>query len=226
MRLFAVAIALFTLSSSASWAQTPAGPYKLEKTVKVGGAGGFDYVNADVAGRRVYFARTGQMPHIGVYNLDTFAPVGDVTTTNAHGAVVDPKSGNAFASSKPLTMFDSKTLKVIKTIEVQGNPDGMYYDPWDRRVYVLSHAAPHITVINAKDGSIIGTLDIGGMPEQAVSDGKGHLYVDVEDKENIAVIDTKKLMVTAHYDLKGKGGTCAGLAMDVKNRIQIGRAHV
>jgi DNA-binding beta-propeller fold protein YncE len=102
---------------------------------------------------------------------------------------------------------------------VQGNPDGMYFDPKDERVYVLSHAAPHITAINTKDGTVAGTVDLGGMAEQAVSDGKGHLYVDVEDKENVAVVDTKTLMVTAHYDVTGKGGTCAGLAMDLKNRI-------
>ena len=62
----------------------------------------------------------------------------------------------------------------------------------------------------------MGTVDIGGMPEQAVSDGKGHRYIDVEDKDNIAVVDTKTLTVTAHYDVAGKGGTCAGLALDVK----------
>jgi hypothetical protein len=62
-------------------------------------------------------------------------------------------------------------------------------------------------------------VDIGGMPEQAVSDGKGHLYIDVEDKENIAVVDSKTLMVTGHYEVAGKGGTCAGLALDNKNHI-------
>src|SRR4029077_10761443 len=96
----------------------------------------------------------------------------------------------------------------------------------DQRAYILSHAAPHVTAINAKDGSVIGTVDIGGMPEQAASDGKGHLYIDVEDKENIAVVDTKTLAVTAHYDVTGKGGTCAGLAMDVKNRILFASARI
>jgi DNA-binding beta-propeller fold protein YncE len=84
---------------------------------------------------------------------------------------------------------------------------------------VFSHSAPNATVIEAKDGSIVGTIDLGGAPEQAATDGKGHLYVDIEDKNNIAVIDAKTLKVTAHYDLEGKGGTCAGLAMDVKNNI-------
>jgi DNA-binding beta-propeller fold protein YncE len=74
-------------------------------------------------------------------------------------------------------------------------------------------------VINAADGSIAGTVDLGGAPEEAVSDLKGHLYVDIEDKANVAVVDTRTLMVTAHYDLQGKGATCAGLALDVKNHI-------
>ena len=217
---FTLAVAFVLFASTLFAQQTPAGgPYKVLQTAKVGGAGGFDYVNADVTGRRLYVARTGQAPRVNVYNLDTLEPVGEIQTTNSHGAVVDPKSGHGFASSKPVLMFDAATMKQIKTIDVQGNPDGMLFDPSSQRVYVLSHAAPHVTAIDAKDGSVIGTVDIGGMPEQAVSDGRGHLYIDVEDKENIAVVDTKTLMVTAHYDLAGKGGTCAGLAMDVKNHI-------
>lgn len=74
-------------------------------------------------------------------------------------------------------------------------------------------------MINAADGSVVGTVDLGGMPEQAVSDGAGHLWVDLEDKNQIAAVDAKTLAVTAHYDLEGKGGQCARLAMDVKNRV-------
>jgi len=200
--------------------QAPAaGPYKVLKTAKVGGEGGYDYVSLDVDARRLYIARTGPNPRLAVYDLDTLEPVGEVPTTNAHGAAIDPKSGHGFATSKPITMFDTKTLKVIKTIDVMGNPDGHLFDPSSERVYVLSHVAPHVTVIDAKDGSVASTVDIGGMPEQAVSDGRGHLYIDVEDKENIAVVDSKTLMVTGHYDVTGKGGTCAGLALDNKNHI-------
>lgn len=193
--------------------------YKVVKTAKVGGAGGWDYVYADSEGRRLYIARTGPMPRVNVYNLDTLEPAGEIPTTNAHGVVIDSKSHHGIISSKPISMFDSKTLMPIKTVDVQGNPDGMLYDPSDQRAYILSHAAPHVTAINAKDGSVIGTVDIGGMPEQAATDGKGHIYVDVEDKANIAVIDTRTLMVTNHYDLSGKGATCAGLALDAKNHI-------
>ena len=201
------------------FAQPAGGPYKVLKTAKVGGAGGFDYVNADVAGRKLYVARSGQGARINVFNLDTLDPVGEIPGVGAHGAVVSSKSNHGFASSKPVTMFDSKTLAVIKTIDVDGGPDGMLYDSFNDRVYVLSHRAPNATVINASDGSVVGTIDLGGAPEQAASDGKGHIYIDIEDKENIAVVDAKTLTVMAHYDLAGKGGVCAGLALDVKNNI-------
>src|SRR6266446_1350290 len=196
-----------------------AGSYKVIKTAKVGGQGGFDYINADVDGRRLYIPRRGMPARITIFDLDTLKPAGEVPDVNGHGAVVDPKTNHAFTSSKPVVMWDSKTLAPIKNIEVQGNPDGIFFDASNQRVYIFSHVAPFATVIDSKDGSVVGTIDLGGAPEQAVSDGKGHLYVDIEDKANVAVVDAKTMAVTAHYDLQGKGGTCAGLALDVKNRI-------
>jgi DNA-binding beta-propeller fold protein YncE len=195
------------------------GPYRVLKTAKVGGEGGFDYVNVDVDGRRLYIARRRDDPRVTVFDLDTLKQVGEIPNTNAHGAVVDAKTGHGFASSKPVLMFDAKTLKPIKTIDVQGNPDGMYFDAFNQRVYVLSHVAPNATVIDSKDGSVVGTIDLGGAPEQMTSDGRGDLYVDVEDKGNVAVVDAKTLAVTAHYDLAGQGGVCAGLALDARNRV-------
>ena len=216
--VLAIATALLAGVSLAQLAPT-AGPYKAAKT-KVGGEGGTDYIYADADARRLYIARTGKdTPRVTVFNLDTLAPEPDIPGTNAHGVVVSTKSSHGFVSSKPIQMFDSKTLMPIKTIEVMGNPDGMLYDAFNDHVYILSHQAPHVTVINAADGAVLGTIDLGGMPEQAASDGKGHIYIDVEDKANIAVVDAKTMMVTAHYDLTESGGTCAGLAMDAKNNI-------
>jgi DNA-binding beta-propeller fold protein YncE len=195
------------------------GPYKVVKTAKVGGVGNFDYVYADSAGRRLYIPRTGNPgARISVFNLDTLEPAGEIAGINARGAAVDPKSNHGFVTSKPVVMFDAKTLDVIKKIDVEGGPDGILFDAFNQHVYVLSHNAPNATVIDAKDGSIAGTIDLGGAPEQAVSDGKGHIYIDLEDKDNVAVVDAKTMAVT-HYDLGGKGGQCAGLAMDVKNDI-------
>ena len=224
MRSFCLACVLGAgiamLASLGSAQQAPTtGPYKVLKTAKVGGDGGFDYVYADAAGRRLYVPRSGPTGRITVFNLDTLEPTGEVPHVSGHGAIVDPKTNHGFITSKPILMFDSKTLAVIKTIEVQGNPDGILFDPYNERVYDLSHSAPNATVIDAKDGSIVGTIDLGGAPEQAATDGKGHIYVDIEDKGNIAVVDAKTLAVTAHYDLSSKAGTCAGLALDAKNRV-------
>jgi DNA-binding beta-propeller fold protein YncE len=194
------------------------GPYKILKTAKVGGAGGFDYVYADAAGRRLYIPRSGNPGRITAFNLDTLEPAGEIPG-NARGAAVDPKSAHGFATSKPVVMWDAKTLATIKTIDVQGGPDGILFDPFNQRVWVFSHSAPNATVLDAKDGSIVGTVDLGGAPEQAATDGKGHIYVDIEDKDNVAVVDTKTMKVTGNYPLEGKGGTPAGLAMDVKNNI-------
>jgi DNA-binding beta-propeller fold protein YncE len=154
-----------------------------------------------------------------VFNLDTLAQVGDIPGTSGHGAAVDDSTGHGFATSKPITMFDAKTFAIIKTIDVQGGPDGYLNDAFNHRFYVLSHSAPNITVIDDKDGTVLGTIDIGGAPEQAQSDGRGHIYVDIEDKSAIAVIDAKTMTMTGKYDLSSKSGGCAGLALDAKNNI-------
>ena len=220
-RIDFVTILAAALLPFAGSAQQPAadGPYKVLRTVKVGGEGGFDYVYADTSARRLYIPRLGPSGKITVLNLDSLKPVGEVANASAHGVAVDQESGHAFGSSKPVVMWDTKSLATIKTIDVQGGPDGILGDPFNGRIYVFSHSAPNATVIEAKDGTVVGTIDLGGAPEQAVSDGKGRIYVDIEDKGNIAVLDAKTLAVTTHYDLAGKGGTCAGLAIDLANNI-------
>src|SRR5580692_11154195 len=118
-RLGLAIAATIAICAPAGWAQqsSATGPYKVLKTAKVGGDGGWDYVNVDVENRRLYIARTGRTPRVNVYNLDTLEPIGEVMTTNAHGAVIDPKTNHGFATFKPITMFASKTLANIKTIE-------------------------------------------------------------------------------------------------------------
>ena len=170
-------------------------------------------------GRNLYVARSGPAGHIGVFNLDTLAQVGDIPGTSAHGGAVDTATGHGFATSKPVTMFDAKTFAILKKIDVQGNPDGYLNDAYNHHFYVLSHSAPNITVLDDKDGSILGTIDIGGAPEQAATDGHGKIYVDIEDKAAIAVIDANAMKMVGKYDVSSKGGGCAGLALDAKNSI-------
>ncbi|HKB90441.1 MAG TPA: hypothetical protein VKC60_07990 [Opitutaceae bacterium] len=205
-------------SSTSVYAQSASsGPYKVLDVAKVGGAGGFDYLYADADGRRLYVPRGTRIP---VYDLDSLKQVGEIANVTAvHGAAVDPKSHHGFSSSKPVVMWDSKTLATIKMIEVDGAPDGIFFDAYSSKILILSHKAPNVTVIDSKDGTIVGTIDLGGAPEQAASDGKGHVYIDLEDKDKVAVVDIKALKMTTTYDLAGKGGTPAGLAIDAKNHI-------
>ena len=157
--------------------------------------------------------------HIGVFNLDSLAQVGNIPGTSAHGAAVDTETGHGFTTSKPVTMFDAKTFAILKKIDVQGNPDGYLNDPYNHRFYVLSHSEPNITVLDDKDGAILGTINIGGAPEEAATDGHGKIYVDIVDKAAIAVIDANTMQMVGKYDISSKGGGCAGLALDAKNNI-------
>ena len=146
-RAFLAVTAAFTMfvAMGSAWQAANSGPYKVVKTAKTGGLGGFDYIYADVAGGRLYIPRgtqpTATRPvaaRITVFDLDTLAPAGEIPDIRANGAAVGAKSGHGFASSKPVAMWDTKTLKFIKTIEVQGNPDGILQDPFNQRIYILT----------------------------------------------------------------------------------------
>ena len=195
------------------------GPYKIVKTAKAGGEGGYDYIFADSEARRLYIPRGGPAGRLTVFDLDTLEPAGTIPDVRAGGATVDAKSHHGFSTTKPITMWDAVTLKVIKSIDVDGRPDGILCDSYNARVWVLSHQPPHATVIDAAEGTVVKTLDLGGAPEQAVSDGKGAIYVNIADKASIAVVDAKNLTVTAHYDMSSQGTGGSGLAFDAKNHI-------
>jgi DNA-binding beta-propeller fold protein YncE len=222
----AMGLAILPLLGGAQDASS-AGAYKVLKTAKVGGLGGFDYIQADGAGRRLYIPRgavQGENPlpgRVTIFDLDSLAPAGEIPNTRANGAAVDVKSGHGFASSSPVAMWDLKTQALVKTIELDPKcrPDGILADPFNQRVYVFSHPTMDATVIDAKDGKVLGTIDLGGAPEQAVSDGNGLVYVVIQDKSNVAVVDAKSMKITAHYDFTGKGNRCNGLALDAKNHV-------
>jgi hypothetical protein len=229
--VFAVAIATFAAIGLAQ----PAGPYKVLKTARVGGEGGWDYIYADAAGRRLYIPRRGSAAveatdtkpaapavptRLTIFNLDTLEPAGEIEGVGGNGAAVDPKSGHGFTSSKPVSMFDTKTLKPIKTIDVgAAQPDGILFDAFNDRVYIFSHPTKDATVIDAKDGTVLGTIDLGGVPEQGVADGNGMLYVVMQDAQgSVTAVDVKTMKATGHYPLGDKGG-CNGLALDAKNHV-------
>jgi glutamine cyclotransferase len=195
------------------------GPYKVIRIQLTGGEGGWDYITADPDSRHLFVARSGPTGHIGIYNLDTLEQIGDIPNVSAHGGAVDTETGHGFATSNPVTMFDAKTFAVIKKIDTGGHPDGYLNDTYNHHFYILSHTTPNITVLDDKDGSILGTIDIGGAPEQAAADRHGKIYVDIEDKAAIAVIDANTMKMVDKYDLSPQGAGCAGLALDAQNGI-------
>jgi DNA-binding beta-propeller fold protein YncE len=237
-RLGFVSVLLIALFIPAGLAQQAAttGPYTVLKTARVGGEGGWDYIYADSVGRRLYIPRgaTREIPatdtapavpaiekRLTIFNLDTLEKVGEITGVGGNGAAVDPKSGHGFTSDHPqVSMFDTKTMTLIKTIDVgKAQPDGIYFDSFNDRVYVFSHPTKDATVIDAKDGTVLGAIDLGGTPEQGVADGKGTLYVVMQDRPGgVAVVDVKTMKTTAHYPFGDNGG-CNGLALDVKNEV-------
>jgi DNA-binding beta-propeller fold protein YncE len=191
-------------------------PYKVLDTTQLMGNGGIDYVYADNDGRRVYVPRGGST---FVFDLDSHKYIGSITNVGGHGVAIDTATHHGISSSSPPSLFDTETMQKIKSIEVQGRPDGILLEPLTDRVFVFSHEAPSITVIDPKDGSVVGTVDVGGAMEQAQSDGQGKLYADVEDQKKIAVVDVKTLKVLTKYDLGDTAGEPGGLGLDVKNHI-------
>ena len=214
--LHLIPMAGLCLLASSSLAQTADSPYKVLDTVKVMGTGGIDYVFADNDARRIYVPRGNQTY---VFGLDDHKPMGAITNIGGHGIAIDSKSHHGFSSSNPIGMFDTETMQKIKTIDVQGRPDGILFEPFTGRVFVFSHAAPSITMIDPKEGTVVGTIEVGGAMEQAQSDGVGKLYVAVEDEKKVAVVDLKTFKLVTKYDLGTTAGEPAGLGLDAKNHL-------
>jgi DNA-binding beta-propeller fold protein YncE len=191
-------------------------PYKLLDTTQLMGNGGIDYVYADNTGRRVYVPRGG---NTFVFDLDSHQFIGAITNAGGHGVAVDSASHHGFSSAPKVAMFDTQTLQKIQDIDVQGRPDGILREPFTGKILIFSHQSPSITMIDPKDGTVTGTIDVGGAMEQAQSDGQGKLYVDVEDEKKIAVVDMKTMKVVTKYDLGDTAGEPGGLGFDVQNHI-------
>ena len=198
-----------------SFAQTEA-PYKVLDTTQVMGTGGVDYVYADNDARRVYVPRG---TATFVFDLDSHKYIGSITNVGGHGVAVDTATHHGFSSAAKIAMFDTETMEKIKDIDVQGRPDGILREPFTGKILIFSHQAPSITMIDPKDGTVTGTIEVGGAMEQAQGDGQGKLYVDVEDEKKIAVVDMKTMKAITKYDLGDTAGEPGGLGLDAKNHI-------
>jgi YVTN family beta-propeller protein len=192
--------------------------YKVIKTVPVGGEGGWDYVYVDSGARRVYISRG---THTAVMDADTYAVVGDIPDTQGvHGIAIASDLGRGFTSngrSNDVTIIDLKTLKPIGNVKTDANPDAIVYDPVSKRVFTFNGRGKNTTAINAADGTVAGTLALGGKPEFAAVDGKGSIFVNNEDTSEIIEINAQKITETHRWPL-APCKSPSGLAMDTNSR--------
>ena len=215
MKTFLASVAGVGLLAGNVHAQSDS-PYKVLDTAQLMGNGGIDYVTADNDGRKVYVPRGG---NTFVFDLDSHKYIGSITNVGGHGVAIDTASHHGFSSAAKVAMFDAETMQKIKDIDVQGRPDGILREPFTGKILILSHQSPSITLIDPADGTVSGTIDVGGAMEQAQSDGAGKLYVDAEDEKKIAVVDMKTMKVVTKYDLGDSAGEPGGLGLDVKNHL-------
>jgi DNA-binding beta-propeller fold protein YncE len=211
--LAALFVSLFAIFSTAA---DPG--YHVIKTYKLGGEGGWDYLNLDSSSRRLYISRA---THVIVIDADSGKPVGDIPDTpGVHGIALAPELGRGFISNGregTVTIFDIQTLKLIAKVKVGDNPDAILYDPATKRVFTFNGKSQDSTAIDAAKGTVIGTIKLEGKPEFAASDGKGMIFVNIEDKSQLDAIDPAKLEVKSRWPL----APCeepSGLAIDRKNR--------
>jgi len=203
----------------ASVALAAAGPgYKVVNTLKIGGDGGWDYLTADANARRLYISRA---THVMVLDLDSGKTVGDIADTpGVHGIALAPELGRGFVSNGregTVSIFDLKTLATTSKVKVGENPDAILYDPATQRVLTFNGKSQDSTAIDAAKGMVLGTIKLDGKPEFAASDGKGEIFVNIEDKSELTAIDANKLAVTSTWPL-APCESPSGLSMDRKNR--------
>ena len=203
----------------AAAAVAAAGPgYHIIATYKLGGDGGWDYLTVDAAARRLYISRA---THVMVVDTDSGKTVGDIADTpGVHGIALAPELGRGFVSNGregTVSIFDPKTLATNSRVKVGDNPDAILYDSATKRVFAFNGKSQDATALDAAKGTVLGTIKLGGKPEFAASDGKGEIFVNIEDKSELLAIDPNKLEVKTRWPL----APCtepSGLALDRKNR--------
>ncbi len=205
--------------SVAESAQPEGSGYHIIKKYPISGEGFWDYLKMDSAARRLYISRG---THVIVFDPDARKVVGDIPNTEGvHGIALAPELGRGFTSNgraSTVTIFDLKTLKEIGQTPTTGqNPDAIIYDPASRRVFTFNGRSGNSTAIDAAAGTVAGTIDLGGRPEFATSDGKGKVYANLEDKSTVVAIDSKQLKVESRWPLAPCEGP-SGMAIDREHR--------
>ncbi len=200
--------------------------YKITGKIVIGGMGWWDYASIDVPMHRLYISHADR---INVIDLKTNKVIGEIDgLSGVHGAVFADELGKGFisnGSSDVVKIFNLKTLKILSEARVPGkDPDAIVYDSFSERVFTMNGRSSNVTAIGAKTGKIVGTLKLDGRPEFAVSNNKGLIFINLEDKSEIEEINSKTLKKVKTYSIAPGHGP-SGLAIDAKDEILFSGCH-
>ncbi|MBA3828572.1 MAG: YncE family protein [Taibaiella sp.] len=208
----ALAAATFSVGPNHVYAQSSG--YKVVNTLHIQSAGKWDYVAINPVSSNVYLSHGTQ---VNVLNSkgDSVGIINN--TTGVHGIAFAPAYRKGFTSNgriNTVTVFDIKTNEVSAQVKTGENPDAIMYDPYSKKIVVCNGRSKDLTIIDPSNNAVVATIALGGKPETAVSDEKGKIYVDIEDKNEIVVVDIKTMKAVSRWSV-GKGDEPAGLAIDL-----------
>jgi len=220
MRKQMLSILLCACACALSIPALAASQYELKQKYVIGGEGGWDYLTYDAAGKRLFVSRATRVQVIDPAKGSVIAEIPN--TTGVHGIALAHDLGKGFTSNgreNSVTVFDLKTLKETAKIKTEGGegPDAILYDPASKRVFTFNGRSKNATVIDADKDTVVATIPLSGKPEFAAADGKGTVFVNIEDKNSLTSIDAKKATVLNTWPLEGCEEP-SGLAIDQKTR--------
>lgn len=213
-------------------AANSASSYHVLRTIPIAGDGNWDYVSADTLNRRLYVSHGTELDVLDLDSGEIVAKLIPPKTENSrtpmqtHGAAVAPDLGLGFTSNggaSSTTIFDLKTLKTLAEVKLGGTPDGFLYDPASHLAFLFSEQTSDATAVDGLQRKVVGTIPLGGKPEEATSDEKGHLFVDVQDKDLVLELDSRKLSVMQRWSVAPSCHEPASMAIDpASQRIFVG----
>jgi DNA-binding beta-propeller fold protein YncE len=191
--------------------------YQVIKKIPIPGYGSWDYLAVDDAARHLFVSHGTK---VEILNLDSGELLGSIATAGVHGIAVVPEIGRGFISdgkASVVLVFDLKTMKVLQEIASPKDPDAIIYDPASSRVFAFNGESHSATAIDAANGKMAGTVELGGGPEYAVADGKGYVFDNLEDESQVVEIDSRKLTVEQRWPT-APCGKPSSMAMDREHR--------
>lgn len=216
-------LVLALIAGAIVYAAPQAGGYKVIKRMQIGGDGGWDYLLMDPPTHHLFIARGS---HFQVLDVTTGKVVSDIAianSTNSHGIALATDLGKAFTSNgdaNTVSVVDLKTLKATEVIPIPGkNPDSIRYDAGTKKIFTFNGKSMDSTVIDATSNKVIGRVDLKGKPEEAISDGKGNMWVNLEDKSTIEEFDAKTYAIKGSWPLAPCDGPSAMAYDDAHHRI-------